>query len=184
MPKKRKTKDVCISMQCSALSLVGYHGTSLQLSNSIQTDGFQLSKSGWFGSGVYFFQDFGTLSGSDEAHDWAKYVKHFRDPAVLSAEICSSRFVDLVRVVEDRQLFEKVCQLARDRYREAKGTLEGFKESSIYDIIRKRSPDLEVIRAFTNGSSISTLQTVSRPQVQICVIKSDIIVNVRLIGGH
>jgi len=147
-------------------------------------NGFSPSQSGWFGSGVYFFQDFGVLSGSEEALNWAKHVKRFKSPIVLSAKIKSSKFLDLVGVVEDRQLFEKVCKLARERHFEATGTVDGFKESSIYAIIRNKDPGLELIRACTNGSSIGTFQTVSRPQVQVCVINAEIVDEVKLIGGH
>lgn len=50
---------------------LGHHGSTAECCKSILKNGFEKSKWGWLGSGVYFFED-----DKDLARDWAR-LRHF-----------------------------------------------------------------------------------------------------------
>ena len=73
-------------------TVLGYHGTSSSMNESILNEGFLFSKNiyDWLGDGIYFFQD-----GPQRAWEWA--VEHRGDnAAVVGAEIRLINCLDLL----------------------------------------------------------------------------------------
>ncbi len=52
------------------ISFIGHHGTLYVNSKKIKREGFEESKSGWLGKGIYFFED-----DKELARMWANYKK-------------------------------------------------------------------------------------------------------------
>jgi len=78
----------------NASLVFGYHGTSLAAAQSIQANGFELSRQpyDWLGDGVYFFQD-----APNRAWNWA--IQRFPEsPAVVVSQIRLENCVDLLDV--------------------------------------------------------------------------------------
>ena len=155
------------------MEIVGYHGTSGEAARKIVQEGFRTSDGpNWFGPGVYFFESNGYLDGYTEAKQWALYVKKFPVCALVKARIQAQNYIDLILNVEHRKVFELICKETRKLFAEKKSSSE-FSEATIYIKIREKMPNLELIRAMTDGSSLNTVQTTVRPQIQVCVIKTD-----------
>ena len=76
-----------------SVSVIGFHGTTLENAAMILESGFQLSQNpyDWLGDGVYFFQD-----ASERAWEWAR-ESYGEEAAVIGAEI---RLVDCLDLLD------------------------------------------------------------------------------------
>ena len=72
----------------------GYHGTSSELADVIERDGFRPSMNpyDWLGDGVYFFQE-----APGQAWEWARN-RYGNKAAVIGAEIQLTHCMDLLDV--------------------------------------------------------------------------------------
>lgn len=87
----------------------GHHGTSSENSKKIRESNF-LCKSGWFGTGAYFFDD-----DSEMARSWARYKYKGRRIDVIECEIevKKDKLLDLCNPKSENN---KMFHLFRDRF--------------------------------------------------------------------
>ncbi|MBE7337488.1 MULTISPECIES: hypothetical protein [Staphylococcus] len=90
------------------VSMVGHHGTTSQACDRIMKSDFTLTPidKGWFGQGVYFFEDDKNL-----AYEWVKKEKSGKIPKVIEAdiEVPAINFLNLTDVKScDYEIFKKV----------------------------------------------------------------------------
>ena len=173
----------------SPMKICAYHGTLKKNVESIQRDGFKISKGEhqWFGDGIYFFEALKTISdGFEEVKNWVIYVKHCKDWAVFEVCIESDNFIALVGCEDDKKLFKQIRKEAKELHDRSKRRNELFIEQLIYHLLRCKL-NIDFIRVLVNadkyGRFISESYTNVHPQVQICVVNDDCIKEVTLCQG-
>ncbi len=159
------------------LLITAYHGTPDENIESIEKAGLWTSGSNeWLGEGIYFFESLSPLTdGEKEAKDWVRNFWHRPNWAVFEAEIQSNCYIDLVNSRRKRRQFNVIRKEAIRVHSESHKNSNGFTENIIYikmvEAIEKKGFDIDFIRAFVDGATLSAYNsyTVRRPQVQVCV---------------
>lgn len=78
------------------INFIGYHGTSSEAYNKIREFGFNKSRGGWLGSGVYFYEE-----NKEMSLDWARYK--YTNKRITSIKCNISVFKDRVLDVSNPQ---------------------------------------------------------------------------------
>lgn len=162
------------------METIGYHGTNQECADKIIANGFRSTKSnGWFGPGIYFFEDFPPLdfNARNEARGWAIRVKKFGNWCVIKSKIVSNRFVDLLDE-RQRRIFTKIRDKLFALHSKNGLSANTFDDSQVYVCMAEECGDTEVIRALVNADSVARdcwSYPVGRPQIQICVLKNEVI---------
>ena len=88
-----------------------YHGTNIEKAESIEEEGFKLSRGDhqFLGLGVYFFK-----KSRWHAEDWARRQRNFDTVAILQAMVETGRCLDLDRP-KHRKLVEKTYRKLEER---------------------------------------------------------------------
>ena len=90
------------------ISIIGHHGTTFDACQRIMKSNFTLTsiEKGWFGRGVYFFED-----DADLAYEWVLKDKSGNIPKVIEAiiRVPSENFLNLTDVKSiDYKIYEKI----------------------------------------------------------------------------
>ncbi len=165
------------------MKLICYHGTKAEAADNINKTGYLKSKhSEWLGSGVYFFESYGTLcDGIIEARDWAKFVKKFKNWAIFEACIESEKYIDIAFEIEHRKIYDQIKEEAIKKHKESGKGIKEFNENLIFQEMEKL--DIDFIRALVDSKKDLGYYSyiVRRPQLQICVKHNEVIVSNKLI---
>ncbi len=159
------------------MKLIGYHGTLRGNAQSIEENGFRVSRGDaqWLGDGVYFFETLENVSnGFEEARNWVLKVKKSSDVAVFRACIESENFIDLIGCEEHKKYFKKLRDVVYKLHKKACKNGEPFNELAIYRVLSERTKaKIDVIRALVNADKYTKYDyechTVIHAQVQVCV---------------
>lgn len=164
------------------MQLDGYHGTEISNIENIQKNGYKISSDNeWLGSGVYFFESLNNFcDGFLEAKNWAFYVKKYQNWAVFKVKIKSNKFIDLVTNIKHREIYDKIRESAMKKHIQSGFNKKDFKENSIY--VTMSELDIDFIRVLVDAQKDYGYYsyTVRRPQIQICVKRTDIIIENKL----
>lgn len=81
----------------------GYHGTNKDAADRIKNTNFQLSRQGWLGTGVYFFEE-----NIERALDWAHFACKGKIPVVLEAilEVPTEEIFDTTRDNHEKEFHD------------------------------------------------------------------------------
>lgn len=94
------------------ITVIGYHGTSLEAAERILQEGFQPSVKSWewLGHGIYFWQD-APYRAYEWGQDWLAKTQGYRGPiGVVAAEIELQNVIDLI----DQAGMKLLRKLAQD----------------------------------------------------------------------
>lgn len=131
-------------------SYIGYHATSKQSAESIFENNFKFSKSGWFGTGVYFY-----LDSIELAKHWLE-KKDFSEKQIIKATIkVESEFVLDVRdpystdVFLFHQVREKIKKFIINKDVGVKTEQKNFDNATFNYIIKKKYKKMIIGNSFT-----------------------------------
>lgn len=165
------------------MKLTCYHGTKAESADNISKIGYWKSKpEEWFGSGVYFFESYETLSnGFIEARDWAKFVKKFKNWAIFEAVIESDKYIDIAFEFEHKIIYDEIKETVIKKHLESGKSISDFNENIIFHEMEKL--DIDFIRALVDSKKDLGYYSyiIRRPQLQICVKNNDVIISNELI---
>ncbi|MBD3338859.1 MAG: hypothetical protein GF353_07115 [Candidatus Lokiarchaeota archaeon] len=158
--------------------IIGYHGTHSKNVDSIIKNGYRLSgEKEWFGRGVYFFQDYSSITnGFEEAKLWAINVKKFKKSAVLQSLIISTKYFDLVDNIEHRKYYDKLRKSLTELHKKSGKDIKDFHDHIIFNKLSEED-NIDFIRACVDAGRNYGYYSivVRRLQVQICVRNSNCI---------
>ena len=159
------------------MEFIGYHGTKNKSVSNILMYGYKLSgEDEWFGKGVYFFVDAKPYSnGYSEARLWAIHVKRFKKWAVLQSEIIGDNYIDLIKNVKHKNLYDKICKEMYALHVKSK-VPNDFLENIVFKKISEKQ-NIDFILAFADAGKPHEYYTpvVRRLQAQLCVKKIECI---------
>ncbi|OHD12574.1 MAG: hypothetical protein A2Y41_02625 [Spirochaetes bacterium GWB1_36_13] len=157
----------------------GYHGTDSDSVTSIIKNGYNLSNNKQsLGKGVYFFQDYYNLcNGLEEAKNWAIHVKKFERWSVLKVNIDTEKYIDIFLDVKHREMFDVIKKELIKKHLEAGKNIKTFNENAIFRKLEEQ--DIDLIRVLVDATKDIGYPkyVVRRPQVQICVKTTKVIVD-------
>uniref|UniRef100_UPI00402AE19D hypothetical protein n=1 Tax=Succinivibrio sp. TaxID=2053619 RepID=UPI00402AE19D len=109
------------------IDVYGYHGTSEENAKLIDAGGFELSKDGYYGKGVYFYEN--NEKGLSYSINWARNIKKFENIGIVEAEIYCNIDLYLDITNPDYALKERIKSFkmnGQDRNKSIKNLLKTF----------------------------------------------------------
>jgi hypothetical protein len=156
----------------------GYHGTDEYGERKIRENGFQDSPAeGWLGPGIYFFESQPGFDGLEAAEWWVTVYKKYPHWVILKVKIVADKIFDMFRSKKDRMDFGRLKQGFLKKHIEAGGKEYDFNLKPVFQFLNRK---FEVIICLVDAARLDKFvnYVVGNPQIQICVTKSECIIEV------